>query len=164
MKTACLLVATLICLTMSSPSLALPPEHFKAKYVPWGVDEYELFGLTPTELSSKFEGKLRFEENYTHAYMRESNNGPQFLIKMAGGRVCGVRRMFIDGEGCNILGPELPSKQAALEFSIDGLSKLKGAGDKEDLKRLADAQEQLKKLKGSQKANVQNPGKPKTMK
>src|SRR6516164_6621706 len=144
MKTACWLVAILICLTITLPCSALPPEHFKAKYVPWGVDEYELFGLASNELSARFKGKLRFEENYTHAYMRASNDGPQFLINITGGRVSGVQRMFIDGEGCHILGPQLPSKEAALEFSIDGLSKLNQSADKEDLKRLADAQEQLK--------------------
>jgi len=129
------------------PGFVFGDEHHTARYVPWGVDEYELFSLTQSELSNRFKGKLRFEDGYTHAYIREeSDRGPQFLIGFQGGRVYSVQRLFIDGGGCNILGPKLMSKEEALKFSIDGLTELPGGGDQGDHKRLVEAQKLLQNL------------------
>lgn len=139
-------LATLFYLA-SFPNLAFGDEHHTARYVPWGVDEYELFSLTPSELSNRFKGKLRFEDGCSHAYIWDgSNRGPQFLIGFQGGRVSSVQRLFIDGGGCNILGPKLMSKEEALKFSIDGLSELPGGGDQGDHKRLVAAQKLLQDL------------------
>jgi hypothetical protein len=129
---------------VSMPCSVFGDDHHTAKYVPWGVDEYELLALTPAELSSKFKGKLSFEEDYTHAYMWSGGGaGPQFLLELKDGRVASVQRLFIDGGGCHILGPKLISQREALEFSLNGLSKLQASEDQVSLRK---AQELLKKL------------------
>jgi len=141
---------------VSFPGLAFADEHHTARYVPWGVDEYELFSLTQGELSKQFKGKLRFEDGSTHAYIREdSNRGPQFLIGFQGGHVSSVQRLFIDGGGCNILGPKLMSKEEALKFSIEGLSELPGGGDQGDRKRLLEARKLLQDLNHSDNGAAQ---------
>lgn len=151
MKVVLLLIATMLTLTIPVAWSALPPEHFKAKYVPWGIDEYELISLNADELPNKFKGKLRFVEGGRHAFFsKDGSKGPQFLLDISGGRVLSVQRLFIDGEGCNITGPILKSKKEALQFSIDGLSKLKGGGDRQDHERLLSAQRMLKELEQSQ--------------
>lgn len=154
MKSRLFLLATLLYLSLQV--LAFADEHHTAHYVPWGVDEYELFALTPRDLSTRFKDKLRFEDNCTHAFIWENNNrGPQFLITFRDGRVSSVQRLFIDGGGCNILGPNLQSKQEALRFSIDGLTALPGGGDQGDRKRLVEAQNLLRQLEHPANHHVQ---------
>jgi hypothetical protein len=160
MKVTWLLIVAMFTLAIPVAwSARLPPEHFKAKYVPWGIDEYELISLTTDELPNKFKGKLRFIEGCRHAYFaKDGSQGPQFLLDISNGHVLSVQRLFIDGEGCNITGPVLTSKKEALKFSIDGLSKLAGGGDKQDHERLLSAQRLLKKLEQSQAEPDQHKG------
>ena len=141
--------AALACVLFLS-SLAYGHSHLEADYVPWGVDEYELFGLTKSDLCKNFKGKLDFDEQFTHAHL-SGYPGPQFLLTFAGDRVSIVRRMFIDGGGCHIMGPILKSKKEALIFSIDGLSKLPHGGDKADRERLACARRLLGDIQNPQK-------------
>ncbi len=120
--------------------------HLEATYVPWGIDEYELFGLTPPELLQKFKNRLEFDKDFSHArFDQNSTSGPQFIMKITNGHVTGVQRMFIDGGGCHIMGPVLTSKKAALQFSIAGLSQ-SNTRDQQDNERLASARKLLGEL------------------
>jgi hypothetical protein len=116
-------------------------------YVSWGIDEWELFGFTQAELASKFKGKLRFDKKFTHAWMGESSDGPQFILAAdAAGRVMTVQRLFIDGAGCNLLGPKFVNKKDALEFASKGLAGM-DSRDASDEKRLKDVNLLLAKTK-----------------
>jgi hypothetical protein len=120
--------------------------HLEAKYVPWGIDEYELFALTQPELLQKFKNKLEFDKDFSHArFDHDSTSGPQFLLTITDGHVTGVQRMFIDGGGCHIMGPVLTSKKEALQFSIDGLSH-SSTRDQQDNDRLASARKLLREI------------------
>src|SRR5271170_8120823 len=145
------LLATSLVLCMSLSLPAISQDHHTAVYVPWGVDEYELFGLTGDELSKKFAKTLRFEENHRHAYFctGRSSDGPQFILHFNNGRVSRVQRMFIDGGGCHIIGPELQTKKEALKFSTEGLSDLGTSASKEDTERLQQASKMLKDLESA---------------
>ncbi len=136
------LTAILTCVLLwISP--AFSHDHLKADYVPWGIDEYELLGLTKTQLSKDFKNKLHFNKEFTDAYLTSESYGPRFLLTYEQGHVASMQRMFIDGCGCHIMGPVLNSKVEALEFSIKGLSKLPGGGDKQDHARLISAKKLL---------------------
>lgn len=116
-------------------------------YVSWGIDEYELFGFTQAELANKFKRKLRFDKKFTHAWMNDNSDGPQFIISAdASGRVITVQRLFIDGAGCNLHGPKFASKKDALEFSAKGLAGM-DSRDASDEKRLKDVKVLLANIK-----------------
>lgn len=139
-------LATVIALLAIQPSAIAQYCHHHTGYVSWGVDEYELFGLTEAELTQKFKGTLRYDKTDSHAYFNKgSNGGPQFILTFIDKRVSKVRRLFIDGAGCHIKGPIISSKKEALEFSIDGLTKMP-ARAKDDEQRLKEAKELLRKL------------------
>lgn len=135
----CLAIATVIQAPVGAHSL-------EATYVPWGVDEYEFFGLTAPELAKDFKGKLEFERDYTKAFFvghHSSGFGqPQFELTFDKGKVVRVRRLLIDGAGCNIEGPSLSSKKEALRFSVDGLTNLANR-DRNDDARLKAARQML---------------------
>jgi hypothetical protein len=120
-----------------------------AKYVSWGVDEYEFFGLTKPQLAVKFKGKLSFAPDYSRALFGRfeachSYDGATFKLFFDGDKVSKVQRVFI---GCNETqeGPVLESKQAALRFAIDGLTPIekRGALKPAELKKLAAARQML---------------------
>jgi len=118
-----------------------------ARYVSWGVDEYELFGLTKGELKKSFKNTVFFNEDFTNGRLcREGDYGPQFILTFENGHVSSVQRMFIDGGGCHIMGPILESKKEALQFSIEGLSSNPDGCDAADRRRLLSAQALLKNL------------------
>jgi hypothetical protein len=133
---------------------AFSHDHLKAEYVPWGVDEYELFGLTKDQLSKEFKNKLHFNNDFTEAYISFPNFGPRFLLTYDKSHVTTVQRMFIDGCGCHIMGPILSSKVDALQFSIKGLSSLPNGGDKQDHQRMLAAQKLLDSYVPAQKSNI----------
>lgn len=114
-------------------------------YVPWGVDEYQLFGLTKIELKKKFGEKLTFDFPCNQAWMNSDHFGPQFFFTYTDGKVSSVSRMFIDGGGCHIQGPLLRSKVDALKFSIDGLAKLND-NDPKTKKQLEAARAELRAI------------------
>ena len=64
-----LVLAILVCLGLS---MASAHNHLETGYVPWGVDEYELFGLSKLELAKKFKDKLHFNNDkpYSRALER----------------------------------------------------------------------------------------------
>jgi hypothetical protein len=122
---------------------AISHDHLKAEYVPWGIDEYELFGLTKDKLAKDFKNKIRFNKEFSDGYLTRPDYGPHFLFTYNNNQVSSVQRMFIDGYGCHIMGPILNSKKEALKFSIDGLTALPNGGDKEDHRRLLAAKKLL---------------------
>jgi hypothetical protein len=118
-------------------------DHFKTGYVSWGIDEFELFGLTKEKLDEKFKDRMHFRSSDSAAVW---NDGRAAHFRLAFGddnKVATVQRIFIDGAGCEIKGPLLKSKKEALDFSVDGLSKL-GHLDQGDQSKLETAQALLK--------------------
>lgn len=128
-----------------------------AGYVPWGVDEYELFGLTKQELVAKFKGKLQFSEDGTRAMFGaveacHTYDGPTFKLSFdpENKRVSSVQRIFV---GCTStqFGPIFDRKQDALGFAISGLSQLakRGTLKPAELTKLNAAQKMLAQLKAN---------------
>lgn len=104
-------------------------------YTPWGIDEYELFGLTKQQLSQQFKGKLFFSNDWSEAKMNEHGTGlgyegATFKLKFADGRVSGVHGVF---KGCtaNYERPEFSNKREALQYAITNLSNQSGAAEKQ---------------------------------
>lgn len=119
-------------------------------YVSWGVDEYELFGLTKEELDSKYKGKMKFAPNFSKAILSDAKNecksfiGPTFRLTYNDeGKVVAVQRCF-EACGKDFVGPQLDTKKEALEFTVNGLAGTKNA---KDLEKLASAKNELAKLK-----------------
>ena len=120
-------------------------DHFKTGYVPWGIDEFELFGLTKKKLDEKFKNKMHFRSEDSSAAWNDGRSAHFRLVFGDDDKVASVQRVFIDGAGCEIKGPLLKSKKEALDFSVDGLSKL-GHLDQGDQSKLETAQALLKDL------------------
>lgn len=127
----------------------MPPDHYQTGYISWGVDEFELFGLTRDELESKL--GLHFDAEKSEASIKPS--GPEggwpvagFHVTFQDGKVASVQRVFKDGAGCRILGPELKSQKEALKFSIQGLESHEEL-DQKDQAKLASARSLLRSLK-----------------
>jgi hypothetical protein len=137
-----MLMALSLTFALSTAAVADPHNHHETGYVPWGTDEFELFDLTQPELKKEFKDKLEFDEKLTHAWFNHDRSGPQFLLTFSNGKVSKIERLFIDGGGCNILGPTLTSKREALQFSIDGLRKLNSSVP-QFKEKLAQAQKSL---------------------
>jgi hypothetical protein len=145
-------IALCVGLLMVTPLLSNIPvnaQSLQANYIPWGVDEYELIGLTKGELSKKFKNTLEFDESSSKLFFVEHNRRgygrPQFVLTFANDKVVSAKRLFIDGAGCNLWGPNLTSKNEALNFSIEGLSKMSNR-DAADEKKLKDAQQRLAEI------------------
>lgn len=139
-KALLLFSALFISLTSAYPLLA--HSHHETDYVPWGTDEFELFGLTRPELAKKFKNVLEFDRDYEVAYLTSNSGGPQFLLSFTNNKVSKVQRMFIDGGGCRIMGPVLNSKREAAEFSKDGLEEIANIKEPQ-LSKLAQAKKCL---------------------
>jgi hypothetical protein len=128
----------------------------EANYTPWGVDEYELFGLTKQQLKTKFLGKLYFSTDYSRALFKPpgagmSYQGPVFKLLFEDGKVTTVCGVF---EGCkeNFQRPRFDSKEAALEYAINGLSSCSG---KEEQASLSRAKRVLAELRAIRPASSQ---------
>lgn len=110
----------------------------EAKYVPWGVDEYEFFGLTKQQLAARFK-KVIFRDDMRRVLLSPQPgncagyDGPTFELGFAGGKVSTVQRVFV---GCKETqyGPTFTTKVAALQFAIAGLSEHTAASEKAKLK------------------------------
>jgi len=137
------IITVIVLLAFVFTPVAFSHDHLKAEYVPWGIDEYELFGLTKNQLAKDFKNKLHFNKEFSEGYLTRLDYGPRFLFTYNNNQVSSIQRMFIDGYGCHIMGPILNSKKEALKFSIDGLSALPNGGDKEDHLRLISAKKLL---------------------
>ena len=149
------LAVILICLLLwMSPVFS--HDHLKAQYVPWGIDEYELFGLNKAELAQEFKNKIHFNKTFSEGYLTAENYGPRFLLTYDHDCVSGVQRMFIDACQCHIMGPVLSSKVEALKFSINGLSALGNGRDARDQARLVAAKKILNNIEQSQRTAVHN--------
>jgi hypothetical protein len=59
----------------------------ESAYTPWGIDEYQFFGLTKQELSTKFKDKLFFSKDFERATFSKSGTGLGFIGSW------GVRRL-----------------------------------------------------------------------
>ena len=120
-------------------------DHYKTGYVSWGIDEFELFGLTKKKLDEKFKGEMHFKAEDSAAVWNDGRSAHFQLSFGDNGEVAAVQRIFIDGAGCVIKGPLLKSKKEALDFTVDGLSKLSNL-DQGDQSKLETAQALLKDL------------------
>ncbi|MBX9692778.1 MAG: hypothetical protein K2Z81_10365 [Cyanobacteria bacterium] len=140
------IILVLFAYTCAAPAWSSDPQD--APYMPWGVDEYELIGTETSELTRKFKDTLLFDNLFTHAKFCHtcgcsSGSGPQFILKVKLNRISSVQRMFIDGFGCKLKGPELSSRKEALKYFIEGMSKIRNKND-EEKRKLASAQQMLK--------------------
>ena len=66
-------------------------------------------------------------------------------LTFANGKIVAIKRLFIDGGGCHIVGPTFKSKKEALNFVIEGLSKQTNRKPKDDA-RLKEARKRLAAL------------------
>jgi hypothetical protein len=143
MRNAKAIFGTLICAVIVLFTAAAYGHEYNQGYISWGVDEFELFGLNQSELSQQFKNKLTFDQDYTHAWLGRGIGGShQFLLTFKNNRVCEVQRQLRDGAGCNLMGCVFSSKEEALRFTIDGLSKLSPLTP-EEVKTLAVAKKML---------------------
>ncbi len=139
------------CLTaFATNGLAPSCADSTSRYTPWGVDEYQLFGLKKQELETKFKEKLFFSKDFARATLSRTGTGlgyqgAVFNLSFTKERVSSVQGVF---EGCtqNYSRPRFDSKEAALNYAIDGLSSCSGADEK---KSLAQAKQVLAELKRS---------------
>jgi hypothetical protein len=76
---------------------------------------------------------LQFNPTYSEAVFNTGKR-PRFELTFENDKVASIQRIFIDGDGCHLKGPVLSSKEAALTFAIDGLSKIHNLTDAERLK------------------------------
>lgn len=118
-------------------------------YAPWGVDEYELLGLTKQELAQQFKNKLFFSKDWSTAATSEYGTGlgyqgATFRLTFVDGKVAAVQGVFV---GCTreYQRTKFVSKRAALQYAIAGLSTQKGAAEKQ---KLESAQRELGKYRG----------------
>src|ERR1700722_18203961 len=100
MKNIMKVVTAFICIWLWTVPV-LSHDHLKAEYVPWGVDEYELFGLSKSELAKDFKNTFHFNKEFTQAYLISETYGPRFLLIYDHDHIASVQRMFIDGCGCH---------------------------------------------------------------
>jgi len=135
-----------------SAAVHYPGHSLIAEYVPWGVDEYELFGLTKADIAKSFKDTLGFEEPESRIYFVGYNSPglgrPGFVVTFADGKIATVKRLFIDGGGCHIVGPVLKSKKEALNFTIAGVSKLTNRSAKDEA-RLTMLKKKLAEIDGA---------------
>lgn len=122
----CLILVTIT--TLCAPTRVFAHLHsLDASYVSWGVDEDELFGLTKADLAKKYKGTLGFDESESRVFFVDYNRSgfgrPGFIVTFSDGKIATVKRLFIDGAGCYIVGPVCKTKKEALQFIVDGLSK-----------------------------------------
>lgn len=120
----------------------------ESHYTPWGIDEYQLFGLTKQELSTKFKDKLFFSKDFARATFLQNGTGlgyqgAVFKLSFSSGRVSSVQGVF---EGCtqNYERPRFDTKELALNYAIQGLSSCNGP---EEQKSLAQAKQALAELR-----------------
>ncbi|HNB24722.1 MAG TPA: hypothetical protein PKZ32_20040 [Candidatus Melainabacteria bacterium] len=98
-------------------------EHHEIDYVPWGIDEFELFGLAKNEIGAKSKGELQFKEEDSSAEWKDGRSAHFQVSFDKDGKITSVQRVFVDGAGCLMRGPLFTSRKQALEFSVAGLSK-----------------------------------------
>jgi hypothetical protein len=142
------------CLSLFILAFAVLPPHadahsLVATYVSWGVDEDELIGLSKADIANKFKGVLGFDEQESRIFFVDYNRPgfgrPGFLVTFANGKVATIKRLFIDGGGCHIVGPLFQTKQEALKFISDGLSAQTNRSAKEE-SRLKEVRKKLAAL------------------
>ncbi|MDP3507480.1 MAG: hypothetical protein Q8T09_05780 [Candidatus Melainabacteria bacterium] len=149
-----LCVSLLIVTSLCSPTrvYAHSPLHsLDATYVPWGVDEDELIGLTKADLANKYKDTLGFDAVESRVFFVDYNRPkfgrPGFTVTFADGKIVAIKRLFIDGGGCHIVGPVFKTKKEALNFVIEGLSKLTNRNAKDEA-RLKEARKRQIALDG----------------
>jgi hypothetical protein len=150
----CLLLVVFTTLCAPTRVYAHPLHSLDASYVPWGVDEDELFGLTKADIAKKYKDNLGFDEKESRVFFVDHNRSgfgrPGFIVTFSDGKIATVKRLFIDGAGCYIVGPICKTKKEALQFIVDGLSKDTNRSPADDA-RLKEARRKLSSLSGAAK-------------
>ena len=133
-----------------SASAHSPLHSLDAVYVPWGVDEDELIGLTKADIAKNYKDTLGFDEVESRVFFLDYNRPgfgrPGFSVTFSDGKIVAIKRLFIDGGGCRIVGPVFKTKREALNFVIEGLSKQTNRNPKDEA-RLKEARRRLVQLK-----------------
>lgn len=144
-------------LLLSSCSSASTPKP--TGYVPWGVEEYEIFGKSKTAIHKTFSQKLYSSPDDKTLYFGAPDGcsgytGPTFRVKYDKGAVVGVQRVFI---GCKETqwGPELTSEREALNFAIAGVKEriAQGSSDATLPRKLQEMEKRLQVLDQQAKAD-----------
>lgn len=149
MKHAKAVFVAFICAVAILFCIAVYGHDYNGNYISWGVDEFELFGLTQIELTQQFKNKLTFDWVNSRAYVGGSSSASrQFVLTFKDRRVCEVQRLLKDGAGCNLMGYSFTSKEAALRFCIEGLSDY-GKLKPEEEKKLSSAKKMIIELEGT---------------
>jgi hypothetical protein len=124
-----ILYCTVICAVLFFAGAATA----QAKYASWGIDEYELFGLTKQQLAAKFKSRAEFRENFKRFCIAPQKgacagyDGPTFDLTFENDRVSKIQRIFM---GCKEtqFGPLLTSKEAALKYFISSMDEIAKTG------------------------------------
>jgi hypothetical protein len=139
MPNAKVVFASFACAASLMVTNAVHSHEHNCGYVSWGVDEFELFGMTKSDISQQFKDKLTFDPDEN----RVSVDGwGHFLLTYRDKHVSEVQRQKRDPAGCDLRGPQLTSKEQALRFAIDGLSEITGLRP-DEVKKLAIAKKML---------------------
>ncbi len=151
----CLILVIVTSMYAPTSVFAHPLHSLDAAYVPWGVDEDELFGLAKADIAKKYKSTLGFDEKESRVFFVDYNRSgfgrPGFIVTFSDGKIATVKRLFIDGAGCYIVGPVFKTKKEALLFIIDGLSKTTNRSPSDEAmlqgarKRLASLDSPIKK-------------------
>lgn len=146
----CASLVIVTALFLPTCALAHSPLHsLDAAYVPWGVDDDELIGLTKADLATKYKDVLGFDQVESRVFFVDYNRPgfgrPGFTVSFADGKIVAINRLFIDGGGCHIVGPIFKTKKDALNFVIEGLSKSANHNPKDEA-RLKQARKRLAAL------------------
>jgi hypothetical protein len=152
---SCVLECLIACVIVSiGPGFCSSESH----YTPWGVDEYQLIGLTQQELSTKFKRCLFFSKDFDRATLSQNGTGlgyqgPVFKLSFSNGRVSSVHGVF---EGCTQTyeRPRFDTKEEALDYAIAGLSSYTGPQEQKSLAQAKQALAELKRASSVQKAQT----------
>jgi hypothetical protein len=104
-----------------------------ARYSSWGIDEYELFGLTKQQLATKFKSRAEFRENFKRFCIAPQKgacagyDGPTFELTFENNKVSKIQRIFM---GCKETqwGPLLTSKEGALRYFVSSMNDIARSG------------------------------------
>lgn len=146
------LLVAVIAVMLSHGQLCFGQSQRFLEYSPWGIDEYEVFGLTAPQIEKRFSEKalLTGEEKVLRFKNQYSETTASFHLGYDHGKVCSVQREFIAHlPGYTATGPELKSKEAALEYLINTQS-AKKALDQNLTRHLVQAKNVLADLRGKQ--------------
>lgn len=113
-------------------------------YIPWSIEEYQLFGLTKEQILSMW--PVEFSRDGDSVFFNDGKFNLEFDQTY---KVRAVQRFFV---GCkqNYYGPWLQSQEEALDYCVTGL---KSYTDPKSIAKLQTAQQRLESLRQLKSGN-----------